>query len=65
MREPGRGPIGMFAAGLKAKLRTYPAENLASATLDEDTGGGAGCSLEIDWDALDKAIDDFAAEFKR
>jgi hypothetical protein len=54
--------INRFAAGLKAKLRTDGEYRWANAREGSES---MGAYLEIDWEELDKAIDEFCAEFQQ
>lgn len=60
--------IKRFADGLKAKLRAGPFDPNQFVA---DYGGmgstmtGWMSEIEVDWDELDKAIDEFAASFEK
>jgi hypothetical protein len=59
--------ITRFAAGLKERLRKLNPEDLAHYTIDGtgSTMTGQWGHTEVDWDLLDKEIDEFCATFQK
>lgn len=58
--------ITKFKDGLKECLRASNTGKWIDSNF-YDYGGqtGAGCNPEVNWEELDKAIDDFAATFQK